>query len=185
LSHHRPAGYSAGNCPLRVVCGDAVGLTVLARWVGKTIFPIWCISFDDLPVTRAGAGGAGGAERGGQVIQAGFANLAVNIQLPAEIVSALMRCLDAMSDRETTADRLRDALVGLEISARDRAALGRSIAFTRAGERRGDDLGHVLLVLPERVDVLALTRDDAGKWGAPTAVSVGRVPSPTTAGARP
>ena len=42
--------------------------------------------------------------------------------------------------------------------------MGRSLAFTRAGERRGDDLGHVLTIRPGQAEIWAYARAADGRW---------------------
>jgi hypothetical protein len=169
LGRHRRAEQPRDRCPLRVLCGDAIGLKVLAPWAGKLPFPIWGVSFDALPGPDAGRLPGG--------------TLATNVQLHAEIVSAVVRCLDLPPGRPIAADALRAALASLSIKADEPGALGRSIAFTKAGERGGDDLGHVLLVRPDRDEVDALTRGGSGRWNA--AVPVRPIPFPSPDEARP
>jgi hypothetical protein len=160
LSRHR----RAGDGPLRVICGEAIGLKTLARWAGRVPFPIWCVSFDALPDPEA--------RKSSDAEQA----LPTDVQVPAEIVSALVRCLDRPAGQPLSADVLRDALDALAIDPHDPSALGRSIAFDDTGERQGDDLGHVLLIEPDRHEVLALSRGESGRWGAP--IPVRPVPAP-------
>ena len=70
-------------------------------------------------------------------------------QVDAEIVAAVIRALDRPGDARAD---LADALAKLELTADDPGAMGRSLAFT-AGERRGDDLGHVLTIGPGQAEI--------------------------------
>jgi hypothetical protein len=168
LSRYPRGEHSPRRCPLRVLCGDGIGLKVLATWAGKVPFPIWGVSFDALPVVDERRSPGSG--------------LATNVQLPAEVVSAVVHCLDLPASRPVTADTLRSGLASLEIHAQDPGALGRSIVFTRTGERGGDDLVHVLVVRPDRDQVDALTPGEAGGWNL--AVPVRPIPVPAPGEAR-
>lgn len=143
-----------GPGPLRVVCGDGLSLGTLVALAGKPPFPVWCASFDTPTTLKRG------------VVAAATAQL----QIPAEIVSALVHCLDRPAGRGVTTAGLRQALRSLQIAAGDRAGLGRSIAFTPTGERRGDDLGHVLMIRPGATSIFAVPRQASGRLAAPVAV---------------
>ena len=83
-------------------------------------------------------------------------------QIPAEIVASLIH----LTARGTPAD-LAAALARLELRADDPDAMGRSIAFDSQGERRGEDLGRVLAILPERDGLLYFAPDGRGGWSDP------------------
>lgn len=132
---------------LRVLCGDGFSLGDLA-WVaadGRRPFSLWCASSGSGAVEDHEARGA---------------------QVPAEIVSALALGLD----RTGPDGHLRDFLAGLNLPGTARAAIGRSLAFDRSGERKGDDLGHVLAIPADRGEVLAYTRGPKGDWKPPVAL---------------
>jgi hypothetical protein len=84
----------------------------------------------------------------------------------------LLAVLDLPASRPPTADELRDALAALRLAAGDPRAVGRSLAFSRSGERVGDDLGHVLMIRPDSDRVYAQARGPSGRWGEPVALSV-------------
>jgi hypothetical protein len=140
-----------GQGPLRVVCGDGLGFTALTRLAGRCPFPLWSSSSASVPAAAQAVG----------------QGLSPDTQVPAEIVAALVLCLDLPRDRPLTADALRDALASLKILADDRASMGRSLAFRRSGDREGDDLGHVLMIRPDRPGVFALARGPGGRWSEP------------------
>jgi hypothetical protein len=131
--------------PIRVLCGDAISVEVLSSLLGPRGVPVWAASPASTPAPGIG--------------------IDHDVQVHAEIVSAVVRCLDGPEDD------LRKALVDLEIPAADRAAFGRSIAFAASGERRGSDLGLVLAARPGQSRVLAYTRGENGRWASPVAVS--------------
>jgi hypothetical protein len=131
--------------PIRVLCGDAISVDVLSSLLGPRSIPVWAASPASTPAPGIG--------------------IDHDVQVHAEIVSAVVRCLDGPQDD------LRTALVGLEISAGDRAAFGRSIAFALSGERRGSDLGLVFAARPGQSRVQAYTRGENGRWGSPVPVS--------------
>ena len=135
---------------LRVLCGDAIGVDVLREIPVDCPFSLWGFSPVSLP----------GADRPPDSV------LATNAQVSAEIVSALVYCLDGPSREVPNADALADALAALRLSARDRAAFGRSLAFAPTGERQGSDLGHVLMSPPGGQTVFAIERLEGGRWSA-------------------
>jgi hypothetical protein len=130
---------------LRVLCGDSIGADDLAPFLGPRAIPIWAASPASAPAPGLG--------------------VAHDVQVPAEITSAIIRCID-----DDSGDDLRAALLRLSIPTADPATFGRSIAFEAGGERRGSDLGIVLAVLPGQRQVLAYRRTERGGWG--TAVPV-------------
>jgi hypothetical protein len=130
------------NVPIRVLCGDAIGVDALWPMVGSSVIPVWTAS----PASTPAAPGLG---------------LAHDVQVPGEMVSALVKCIDR-SDSD-----LRQGLLELNIPPSDRSAFGRAIAFEHSGERRGSDLGLVLAVRPGRPEVLAITRGPNGTWNPP------------------
>jgi hypothetical protein len=83
------------------------------------------------------------------------------------MVAALAACLDVPVSRSLTADTLRNGLAALKIPAGDPAAMGRSLAFSRSGERLGDGLGQVLMIQPDRPGVFALAQAASGAWSEP------------------
>ena len=74
-----PFNLGPGDGPLRVVVGDGIGLKSLSDLAGTLPFPVWCVSSASLPDPGGAAGGVP----------------ADDAQIPAEIVSALVRCLDS------------------------------------------------------------------------------------------
>ena len=148
LSRHARRTLHAGSSPLRVVCGDAVGASNLARIAGRCPVPVWCVSSASPEAPAKG--------------------VSHDVQIPAEIVASLVRCLDLPGDRPASAGDLRRALAGMKLAADDPSALGRSLAFSRSGERVGDDLGHVLMIRPDEASVHFVTRGREGRWRGPT-----------------
>ncbi len=151
--------------PLRVVCGDGIGFSVLADLAGRCTFPIWCGSSGSVPAAA----------------KALVQGISPDTQIPAEIVSALILCLDLPDDRPASANQLRDNLAALHLDARSAAALGRSLAFSRSGERLGDDLGHVLMIRSDQPTVFAISRAANGRWNDPVPLERSHVvdrPSP-------
>jgi hypothetical protein len=115
---------------LQVLCGDGIGRETLGDLAGRCTLPVWCVSSGTLP----GEGDPGSS------------------QIPAEIVSALALLLDLPGDEVPD---LAEGLVSIDLPADDPAAFGRSLGFEPSGERRADDLGHVLAILPGQDEVLA------------------------------
>jgi len=152
LAREAPFNHGPGDGPLRVVVGDGIGLQSLSRMAGTLPFPVWCVSSASLPGPRGVAGGVP----------------ADDAQIPAEVVSALVRCLD--SPRVHDAKDLRVALAALRIAADDRAAMGRPIDFGRSGEREGVGLGHVMFIRPGQAEVFAMARVESGAWSRPVPV---------------
>ena len=135
--------------PLRVLCGDGLRRETL-RDLAATHdlpFPVWAVSNASTADPAASA----------------VAGLGTR-QIPAEIVSALVRCLDASGDRTATPDGLRDAMAALDLKAGDPAALGRPLAFAPSGERRDGELGRVLEIEPGRPDVSGFEPRPEGRW---------------------
>ena len=137
-----------------------MGVDVLAPLLGPRAVPVWAASPASTPEPGLG--------------------VAHDVQVPAEITAAIIRCLDEPGDD------LRRALLTLEIPASDPSAFGRSIAFTARGERRGSDLGLVLAARPGQSQVLAYRarreREVTGRTrgrGGPGA-DRGRTVSPTS-----
>ncbi len=151
LRRHARRGLRSEESPIRVVCGDGIGFSVLASLAGRCAFPIWCGSSASVPAAAQALG----------------EGLSPDTQIAAEIVSTLVRCLDLPGGQPPTSNRLRDALAALKIDANDPAAMGRSLAFSRSGERVGNDLGHLLMIQPGRSTVEAVARDPNGRWSAP------------------
>ncbi len=151
LGRHGRRGLRSGEGPLRVVCGDGIGFSVLAPLAGRCAFPVWCSSSASAPsaVLALGQG------------------LSPDTQVQAEIVSALIRCLDRAAERVGESDRLRKDLAALRLDAASPAAMGRSLAFSRSGERLGDDLGNALMIRPDRPAVYAISRKPGGRWSEP------------------
>jgi hypothetical protein len=154
LRRHLPRGAVPGDGPLRVVCGDGIGFAILAPLAGRCPFPVWCSSSTSAPAAAKALG----------------QGMSPDTQIPAEIVSALVHCLDLPPDRPATAGRLRDDLAALKFDATSPAARGRSLAFRRSGERVGDDLGHVVMIRPGSSTVFAISRSPAGGWCGPLPV---------------
>ncbi len=125
---------------VRVLSGDGIGRLTLASFAGALPFPIISSSSTSAAVpdlTALRGSGTG--------------------QIEAEIVSAVVAGLD----REE-AD-LASALRMLDIPSGDPAAIGRSLVFA-AGERIGDDLGHVLEARPDETVLLAHEPGTGGRW---------------------
>jgi hypothetical protein len=137
---------------LRVLCGDGIGLETLTELAnGGLNFPVWCVSSASIPVP----------DRSPPV-----ANSATT-QIQAEIVSALIQCLDRPTG---SAEDLRDALRALDPATEGPGAMRRSLAFTPTGERQGKDLGHVFTARPGRPEILAYARGSEGQWGDPVVI---------------
>ena len=78
LQRHAPRGLRSGEGPLRVVCGDGIGFSVLASLAGRCAFPVWCSSSASAPAAALALG----------------QGLSPDTQIPAEIVAALIHCID-------------------------------------------------------------------------------------------
>ncbi|MBX6314370.1 MAG: hypothetical protein IRY99_15875 [Isosphaeraceae bacterium] len=144
LSALRSAGRllaAEGQSPLKVVCGDTIGLDTLSALAGAR-FPIWAASTGPVPVPGLG--------------------IPLDALVSAEIISALARCLDDPLDGGPP--DLADALLGLAIAADAPEAFGRSLAFDRSGERRGGDLGSVLALRPGQDAILAYAQGPGERW---------------------
>lgn len=151
LRRHAHRGSRPGDGLLRVVCGDGIGFSNLSQLAGRCPFTIWSSSSASAPAAAQALG----------------QGLSPDTQIPAEIVSALVCCLDPADARPESPTALRDALAALHLNPNDRAAMGRSLAFSRNGERVGDDVGHVLMIRPDRRAVFAVTRRPHGGWNDP------------------
>lgn len=151
LRRHARRVPGPGLGPLRVVCGDGIGFPELAQLAGRCPFPVWCSSSATVPAAAQALG----------------KGVSPDTQVPAEIVAAVVLGLDAQPGRRPASETLRDALGALRLGPDDPAAMGRSLAFRRSGERAGDDLGHVLMIRPDRPGVFALARGPSGRWGEP------------------
>ena len=151
LRRHAPRAPRVGDDPLRVVCGDAIGFTALSQLAGRCPFPIWSGTSASAPAAAAA------------VVE----GMSPDTQITAEIVSALIRGVDASTKGPVTSDHLREALATLRIDANDPAAMGRPLAFRPSGERAGDALGHVLMAQPGDTTVFAISRGPTGQWSAP------------------
>jgi hypothetical protein len=145
--HARPLGAAA----LRVVCGDGLRLETLKKLAGKTTFPVWCVSFDTPAALRGDVTGSSSEQA----------------LIPAEIVSTLAGVLDLPANDIPSPSGLREALLIRPIAAGGRGSLGRSIAFSRNGERQGDDLGHVLMIRPTVSALFETSRRGTGRWETP------------------
>lgn len=157
--------------PLRVLCGDGLGRDTLQDLAAThdLPFPVWGVSSSSDPEGSESEG----ASRQGSVVGAS------SRQVPAEIASALLRCLDAPGD--ATPEGLRSAMAALDLKAGDPAALGRPLAFTPSGERRADDLGRVLEASPGQASLSIFTRGPAGDWTRaelPATVAIAPPPYP-------
>jgi len=163
-------GADAGR--LRVICGDGLGRDTLQDLAAPhdLPFPVWGVSSSSGPLPTAPAPGPG-APRPGSVVGSS------SRQVPAEIASALLHCLD-VSGAETP-EGLRKALASIDLKANDPAALGRPLAFAPSGERRSEDLGRVLEVHPGRAAMSVFTRGSKGDW------TESEVPAPGTVAASP
>ncbi|MGE3820040.1 MAG: hypothetical protein AB7I30_11500 [Isosphaeraceae bacterium] len=144
---------------IRVVCGDTIGEEALSEFAGRAPFPIFCVS----------------STSPSHVVP----DASTDALIPAEIIATLAHCLDVPATTKVDADVLRESIAHLALSAESPAALGRSLAFRKSGERDGDDLGRVLMVVPERAEVLATSRGPGGQWSPPSAIRVqARMTSP-------
>jgi hypothetical protein len=142
---------AGGEGPLRVVCGDGLGLEALLDLAGHRAFPLWCVSPSSAPASMRLPG----------------AEASADTQIPAEIVSAIVQ---AINQGDEPPSDLRAALADMDLPAGSPAAFGRRISFAPSGEREGEVLGHVLAVHPGRTAVLAYERGADGKWSAPVRI---------------
>lgn len=134
---------------LRVLCGDGLRRETLQALAATHDLPFQVWAASSVSADEASPGAAGLGAR----------------QVPAEIVSALVRCLDSAADRAAAdPDGLRAALAALDLAAGDPAALGRPLAFDRAGERRGGTLGGVLEIEPGHAALARFTPQASGRW---------------------
>jgi hypothetical protein len=141
LRDHARRNGGGEESPLRVVCGDGIGLEILEEFAANRAFPIWGIS----SASNLGPG----------------VELGPDVQVLAEIVAAVAVTLDGSS---ATTD-LRAALAGLDVKVGEPAAVaGRSLAFDASGERRGRDLGHVLATRPGHAEVIPYEQGAGGGW---------------------
>jgi hypothetical protein len=137
---------------LRVLCGDGIGLETLTELANNGLnFPVWCVSSASIH----------GLDRSSEPENSAA------IQIQAEVVSALIQCLDRSTG---AADDLRDALLKLNLKADSPGAMNRSLAFTLTGERDGNDLGHVFTARPRRPEILAYARGSDGRWMEPVVI---------------
>lgn len=136
---------NAGSAEIPLLCGDGIGVETLAAVAGDARFSIWCASPDSTPTPDRG--------------------LARDLQVPAEVLAALVHAVDGNADAGPGV--ARRALSALDLTADDRRAVGRSVRFDPDGERLGDDLGEVLAVLPGRVDVRVFPTLADGTWAPP------------------
>lgn len=137
----------ARQVPLRVLCGDGIGISSLVELAGTLPFPVWAASPGFVGIA------------GSPVPQ--------EAQVMAEIVLALTRA----RDESDSADALAQTLRQLQIPAE---TLGRSIAFRPSGERSGEDLGQILAIAPGSNQVVARLRRSDGGWTEPRPVVVER-----------
>ena len=140
-----------GEARLRVLCGDGLRRETLQDLAvtHDLPFPVWAASSASAGDARPGAPTASGPGA---------------VQVPAEIVSALVRCLDSAEPGAATPDGLRAALAALDLKADDRAAMGRPLAFDPSGERRDAALGRVLKIEPGRDELNEFTPEPGGRW---------------------
>lgn len=124
---------------LRVLTGDGIGRQTLAAYAGTLPFPLYAAASTSAAVPSLPALEGSGTG-----------------QIEAEMISAMVIALDGGDD---PADSLRT----LDVRHGDPAAIGRSLAF-EAGERRGDDLGHVLEVRPGEPSLLAHEPGPGSRW---------------------
>ncbi|GAC1474237.1 MAG: hypothetical protein NVSMB9_24220 [Isosphaeraceae bacterium] len=141
-------GPEAGKSHLQVICGDALKYSTLSRLAGRCPFPVWCSSSASAPAAAEAVGEGHSPDT----------------QIPAEIVSALIYCLDTPWKRSRTGTTLRSVMASLHFAPDEGAAMGRSLAFSRSGERTGDDLGHVFMIRPDSPGVFSLSRLPTGQW---------------------
>jgi hypothetical protein len=132
-----PAGSRPGN--LRVLCGDGIGRATLGAFAGALPFPVFSVASASASARRDESGDDS------------------NGQIQAEVVSALLACLDRPGAP------LAEALARLDLAPEDDHAVGRSLAFS-AGEREGEDLGHVLEARPDEASLLAHEPGPGGRW---------------------
>jgi hypothetical protein len=137
------------DAPLRVICGDGIGLAELMDYAGLHGFSVWSVASDSGPGSVPGHAGA------------------LDVHVLAEVVSALAYCVDHV---EQSAN-LASVLASLNLKADDPNAVGRALAFDRSGERRGSDLGHVLAAIPGRDEILTYTQGPDGRWNAPVPIA--------------
>ncbi len=143
---------------LRVLCGDGIGRQTLCAFAGSLPFPVFSTASTSATVSkiptlsRTGTG-----------------------QIEAEIVAALIACLD----EGRPVEELASSLAGLEIPADSPGSMGRSLAF-KQGERAGEDLGHVLEVRPDDAALLAHDPGPGGRWTDLKWTSAGWTPLPSS-----
>ena len=139
-----------GGARLQVLCGDSLRGEDLRGLVAQVLpFPVWAAS--------SGSVSGGGAGLGAR-------------QVPAEVVSAVVRWADGDRIAPGSPESLRASLEALDLKADDPASLGRPLAFEPSGERRGGGVGSVLAVEPGRDVPAGFARDASGRWAlvAPT-----------------
>lgn len=134
----------AEQVPLRVLCGDGIGMGTLTELAGTLPMPVW-------------------------VASPGFVNangppLPQGVQVMAEVVLSVARARDAVGPAGDLAAGLRTLRIPPE-------ALGRSIAFRPNGERSGEDLGQILAIRPGSDRVTARQRRSDGGWSEPRPVA--------------
>ncbi len=162
--------------PLHVICGDGLGRDTMQDLAAthNLPFPVWGVSSSSGP-----APSGPGAPKPGSVVGSS------SRQVPGEIASALLHCLDVpgagagAGAGASTPEGLRVALAALDLKADDPAALGRPLAFAPSGQRRSEDLGRVLEVQPGRAALSVFTRGPKGEW------TESQMPAPGTVAASP
>ena len=159
-------GEEAG--PLRVLCGDGLGRDTLQDLAAThdLPFPVWGVSSSSNPEADAPA-------HPGSVIGASSG------QVPAEIVAALLHCLDAKDDGTPSPEGLRNALAAIDLKAGDLSALGRPLGFAPSGERKAADLGRVLEVRPGRAAISVFAKGPKGAWTESELAAPGAIAAPT------
>ena len=161
--HARRPPKSSGNGPLHVICGDAIGASILAEMAGHCPFPVWSVSSMATKPPDTG--------------------LSADVWVQAEMIAAVLRYLEKPAAARPSPDGFRDALASLKLGPEDQASPGRSLSFSRSGERIGGDLGHVLLIRPDQPEVFSVTRDPDGRWHDPEPLPLPAEPG--TMAARP
>ncbi|MFO0907699.1 MAG: hypothetical protein U0794_04950 [Isosphaeraceae bacterium] len=140
-SRVRPTGTDG---PLQLICGDALSMPTLVQLAGRVPFRVSSVSSMTMQMPARG--------------------VSPDALVPAEIVAALVAVLDREGAGTPTSESLREALAALRLGPASSGALGRSLAFSRAGERIGDDLGMVLSIRPDSHEVYWAVRNPAGTW---------------------
>lgn len=131
--------------PVEILCGDGIGLETLGEFAGGRSLSIWSAS-----------------------AAAEVQSAPIDTQVSAEIVAALAIAVD-QADHVST-ESVRRSLGGLHWRSPNGSDRGRSLSFTKDGERSGADLGRVFHAGPARAEILSFVRDRSGAWPEPASI---------------